>query len=95
MVQDHAEAARWYRKAAYQGYAPAQFQIGVAYYLGRGVVQNYVKAHMWMNLAAARANGDDQKRYADLRAEVVGKMTAPQIEEAQRLAQEWKPITAK
>ncbi|EET45192.1 hypothetical protein NEISICOT_01187 [Neisseria sicca ATCC 29256] len=29
--QDHAQAAQWYRKAAEQGHAVAQYNLGVAY----------------------------------------------------------------
>ena len=46
-----------YRLAADQGYAMAQYNLGVMYGNGRGVVQNYVTAHMWGNIA--RANGND------------------------------------
>jgi TPR repeat protein len=35
--QDHAEAARWYRKAADQGNALAQFGLGLMYDQGHGV----------------------------------------------------------
>ncbi len=35
--QDFAEALAWYRRAAEKGFAPAQFNLGLAYELGRGV----------------------------------------------------------
>lgn len=35
--RDYAEALRWYRRAADKGFAPAQFNLGLAYELGRGV----------------------------------------------------------
>jgi len=35
--QGRVEAARWYLKAAEQGFAVAQFSIGVRYYEGQGV----------------------------------------------------------
>ena len=35
--QDYAEALTWYRRAADKGFAPAQFNLGLAYELGRGV----------------------------------------------------------
>jgi len=34
--QDHAEAARWYRKAAEQGNAGAQFNLALSYEQGQG-----------------------------------------------------------
>ena len=93
MTQDHAEAARWYRKAADQGDTQAQAYLGIMYFNGQGIAQDYVQSHMWMNLAASRASGDDQKRIAGIRDDVASKMSAAQIAEAQRLARDWKPNT--
>ena len=61
------------------------------YFKGQGVPQDYVQAHMWMNLAASRARGSDQKTYADARDALARIMTPAQIAEAQRRAREWKP----
>src|SRR5262245_27961861 len=52
--QDYSEAVKWYRLAASQGFGMAQYDIGYMYAYGRGVQQNYVLAHMWLNLSAAR-----------------------------------------
>jgi hypothetical protein len=90
--QDYAEARRWYRKAAEQGHARAQFNVGVMHENGEGTPQDYVQAHMWLNLAASRATGDDQREFANQRDILAGEMTAQQIAEAQRLAREWKPL---
>ena len=83
--QNLMEAARWYRRAADHGVVAAQMMIGAMYTAGRGVPQDYVQAHMWFNLAAARGN-DDGREARDL---VSASMTAPQIAEAQRAASEW------
>ena len=91
--QDYAEAIRWFREAADQGEANAQFNLGGMYYQGQGVTQDYVLAHKWFNLAAARATGNDNEKFAKARDEVAARMTADQIAEAQRLAREWKPKT--
>ena len=37
VAQDDAEAVRWFRRAAEQGYARAQQDLASAYYFGRGV----------------------------------------------------------
>jgi TPR repeat protein len=50
--QDYAEAARWYRKAAEQGYAKAQFNLGFMYHEGLGVARDYVEAIRWVRRAA-------------------------------------------
>ena len=76
---------KWYRLAAEQGLADAQFNLGIRYYNGQGVPQDYVQAHLWWNLAAAQ--GDEEAR--ENRDIIAAKMTPAQIEEAQRLAREW------
>ncbi|MDL1959246.1 MAG: hypothetical protein LWX01_06035 [Deltaproteobacteria bacterium] len=38
--QDYAEAVKWFRKAAEQGYADAQFFLGLMYAQGEGVLQS-------------------------------------------------------
>ena len=83
--QDDAEAVKWYRKAADQGYALAQTNLGIMYDDGRGVPQDYVQAHMWFNLAVAAAGNSAMAR------DIAAKMTPAQIAEAQKLAREWKP----
>ena len=93
VVQDYVEAVKWYRKAAEQGGALAQYNLGVSYSTGRGVPQDYVAAHKWANLAAAQSQGDKQEKYSEARDLIAEKMTPQQIAEAQRLAREWKPKT--
>ena len=89
--QDSGEAVRWYRQAAEQGVASAQYNLGVMYDDGRSVSLDYVQAHMWLSLAASRLTGEDRARAVEYRDRVTGKMTLEQIDEAQRLAREFKP----
>ena len=42
----------WYRRAAQQGNAIAQTNIGVLYYSGRGVIQDDAHAVEWLQKAA-------------------------------------------
>jgi hypothetical protein len=79
--------ASWLRKAADQGNAGSQFILGAMYFRSRGVPQDYVSAHMWMNLSAAAGEKDAEK----LRDTIATLMTRSQIAEAQKLAREWKP----
>ena len=81
---------KWSRLAADQGDARAQFNLGVRYYKGQGVPQDYVLAHKWINLAASRT-GEEREKRVKARDLVARRMTAAQIAEAQRLAREWKP----
>ena len=54
VVQDYAEATKWYKLAAAQGNARAQSNLGVMYESGKGVVQDYAEAAKWYKLAAAQ-----------------------------------------
>ena len=77
------------RQAAEDGDADAQFGLGVMYAKGEGVLENYVKAYAWWNLAAAQGHKDAIKAKASLRKD----MTAEQVAEAQKLSVElWERI---
>ncbi len=82
----------WYRKAAEQGYAKAQYNLGIMYGNGRGVPQDSAEAHMWFNLAASRfPPGENRDLAVRNRDKIAKRMTPAQISEAQKLAREWKP----
>nr|WP_213395103.1 tetratricopeptide repeat protein [Yoonia sp.] len=51
--RDYAEAVRWYRLAADQGFSHAQYNLGWMYHNGQGVPQDYAEAVRWLRLAAA------------------------------------------
>ena len=44
VARDDAEAIRWYRKSAEQGYATGQNGLGMMYLLGRGVSKDEAEA---------------------------------------------------
>jgi TPR repeat protein len=54
--QDYAEAVRWYRLAAEQGYAPAQSSLGYMYTNGNGVPEDDAEAVCWFRLAAEQGD---------------------------------------
>jgi len=58
--QDDFEAVKWYRQAAEQGYAQAQYNLGVMYYNGRGVKQDDFEAVKWYRKAAEQGDADAQ-----------------------------------
>lgn len=43
--EDDAEALKWYRKSANQGFAKAQVNLGMTYDNGKGIPENDVKAY--------------------------------------------------
>jgi TPR repeat protein len=55
-LENYAEAASWYRKAAEQGLSQAQNNLGVMLKDGQGVTQDYVEAAQWFKCAAQQGN---------------------------------------
>jgi clan AA aspartic protease (TIGR02281 family) len=58
--RDDAQAVVWLRKAADQGNADAQANLGWIYANGQGVAQDYTQALVWLRKAAEKANADAQ-----------------------------------
>lgn len=81
---EHREAVKWFRAAAVQGNELAQGRLASAYASGRGVPQDFVRAHMWFNVSAV--SGDELT--AKLRDSVAAQMTPKQIAEAQKMARD-------
>ena len=71
-------------RRAEEGAADAQLKVATMFDKGLGVPKDYIKAYMWYNLAAAQ--GDPAAREG--RDQLEGRMTPPQIAEAQRLSRE-------
>jgi TPR repeat protein len=57
-------------------------KLGNFSYKGQGGTQDYVRAHMWANLAAVHGGTDAVKN----RNELARKMTPQQLEKAQKMA---------
>ena len=85
VAQDDVEAAKWYRKAAEQGYAAAQSNLGEMYRDGRGVAKDDVEAYKWFLLGEGQG---DFRSYQETTS-IKGHLTAAQQAEGQRRAQEW------
>jgi TPR repeat protein len=60
VAQDYVEAARWYRKAADQGNALAEFDLAEKYNVGQGVPQDYAEASRWFLKAAEHGSAAAQ-----------------------------------
>jgi TPR repeat protein len=61
------------------------FELGLMYASGRDCEADMVAAHKWFNIAAIKGS----ERAAELRAELAGSMTKPEIVRALREAREW------
>jgi uncharacterized protein len=89
--QDFATARQWYEKAAAQGHAGAQNNLGGLYEFGHGVTRNDVLAYMWYHIAAHSTDDTWRDVAAENRDEIADGMTSAQIAEAKKMAKEWKP----
>jgi hypothetical protein len=67
--QDTAKAVRWYRTAALQGLAEAQYGLGLLYENGAGVAQDSTEAVRWYRKAAKQGNAEAQAGLSRLTGE--------------------------
>ena len=85
---DYVDAAKWFRKAADQGDAYAQSDLGQMYEKGLGVGQDLAEAYFWYGLA---------KKQSPIPDEVIMKieeqLTAKQRATVERRIREWKPTS--
>ncbi|APZ54047.1 tetratricopeptide repeat protein [Salipiger abyssi] len=83
-AEELSQAVAALKRAASKGLAPAMANLGILYFQGRGVPEDYALGHMWLALAGtsgmAAAN--------DINARLSAKMPASQINEAQEMALE-------
>ena len=52
--RDPTTASEWFRRAAREGYAPAQFNLGMMYRSGDGVEQDLYKSFLWIYAASTQ-----------------------------------------
>ena len=83
--EDYATALREWTPLAKQGYADAQNALVFLYGNGKGVLQDYIRAYMWWNIAASSGDSKSASKNSDI---VAKRMNSNQIETAQKLAQE-------
>jgi TPR repeat protein len=90
--QDTAMAANLYLDAADRGFVDAQAALGRMFADGVGIRQDLVRAHKWLNLAAAAIEPGKARDQIISQREIVARhLTAAQLAEAQRRAREWRP----
>ena len=88
IVKDHAEAAKWYRKAAEQNDADAQYNLGICYERGDRVPEDWVEAYKWLLLAARQGHEAPREHMTLLESKL---LTPEQRAQGQKRAQEFKP----
>ena len=85
VLEDDAEAVRWYRLAAEQGHSGAQRNLGLMYRNGEGVLENDAEAYAWLNIAAAQGRESAKEEKERLSRD----MTRAQVAEGQKLSREY------
>ncbi len=88
--KDDQQAVAWFRKAAEQGHAGAQLNLGVMYYNGQGVPKDEQMAYFWWLLASAQGH----QNAAERRDIVERRLSSEQRAAAQASARNWQPKTA-
>ena len=84
---DYSSARTIVEPLANSGDSHAQYLLGRMHARGEGVLQDFVVAHQWLNLSAARGNAEARTE----RDRIARQMTPSQIAEAQQLARAWRP----
>jgi hypothetical protein len=88
--QDYAQAVAWWRKAAEQGEAEAQWRLGYLYFNGSGVPQDFAEAYFWYDLAAAgKLDAPFAKDVATLRDAIASHLTPDDLSREQERARKW------
>jgi TPR repeat protein len=69
VAKDLVEAVKWHHKAAKQGHADAQFNLGMRFKNGQGVAKDPVEAVKWYRKAAEQGHADAQEQLERLTSE--------------------------
>ncbi|MFQ5659162.1 MAG: hypothetical protein ACE5GZ_01970 [Gammaproteobacteria bacterium] len=85
---DSAAAFKWFKKSAEQGYAPAQYKVGVAYAYGEGVERDPLEAAKWYRMAAGQGYAIAQRNLG------IMYMKGDGVDQDKSLALAWYSILA-
>ncbi len=64
--QDYKKAAKWFNKAARQDNQDAQYMLGIAYYVGRGIPRDYAESRDWFQKAADQGHARAQYQLGEI-----------------------------
>ena len=63
--QDHHKAYQWYHKAAVQGFANAQFNLGIMYAFGNGTKKDLSKAYAWLSISLSKNSTPEEIEFKE------------------------------
>lgn len=88
---NYAEAIKWWKLAAAQGYSSAIYNLSVAYNEGKVVPRDKTLAYSYFKLANSNSKKEvDPNAKAGL-AELASTMTPDELGRAEQIVSEWKP----
>ena len=85
VVQDDAQAVKWFERAANQGHVLAQANLPSYYWSGIGVPKDLSKAYFWAALAVAQGDENSKTTLEGLSTQ----MTRAQVDAARMQADNW------
>lgn len=85
---DTAEAISWWKRAAAQGHAEAQFMLATQYLYGLAIPADYSEAYRWALIASQSAQLSESARNEVLKlmAEIRGRLSPVELKAAQEAA---------
>ncbi len=81
----YQRAYKGFARLASGGCAVSQYYLGLMHIKGTGVLQDYCRAHLWLNVASAQGHPKARIQLEKL----TRKMSPHQVAEAQKLARAW------
>jgi TPR repeat protein len=91
VLEDFAEALKWYRLSANQGHAPAQLSLGRMLKDGRGAGADPVAAYVWLGIASNARDIETQMAAKAARNALAKQLTPEQLADAQARSSSWRP----
>jgi hypothetical protein len=85
--QDYAEAAKWYRMAADQGFTKAESELGILYSKGQGVKLDYEEAYFWLSMSFDPFKPEENKILEEIKSYLSGE----QQEIVENRINSWRP----
>ena len=78
-------AFKGFSRLSARGSCVSQYHLGLMYLKGMGALQDYCRAHLWLNIASSQGH----KKARIQLEKLTRKMSVRQVAEAQKLARAW------
>jgi|GEM_PF-3151171 len=88
-----SEAFKWIHRSAEQGHPKALYQLGGLFFAGRGIAQNFLKAHIYYALAAQHLKGEESERAKAKHQAIAQFLTPLQLAESHETVKAWRPTS--